>query len=330
MNPIAVVTEGGPGIGLGHVVESAHVVSALRRLGSASVCWLYGPRRVRDDFTGCGVTAVSLRAPLNPDTAERVARRIRRAGARVVFCNVMRLESRTVARLRAAGLVVAAIVEGNPPRALDHVFDVVERPELMILSPRLTSRRRRPRNPEGGPLLLTMGGCDARGLTPRLVRWLGGLAAPSELQVVVGPLFDHDRLLSAAVDRYPSRCQVERAPGQDRLFRLMRTSRAALTHGGDTLYELACLGVPTGVVCPTVRQLKVARRFETAGATLNLGVHRTLTREVFQQRMGGLLNEAVLRGRLASKGRALVDGRGAQRVARALARLARDNTSAQR
>lgn len=301
------------------------MVSALRGLGAPSVCWLYGPRRVRDDLQRRGVTVVSLRAPLNPDSADEVARRVRRAGARVVLCNVMRLESRTVAKLRAAGLVVTAVVEGSPPRALDHVFDVVERPELMILSPRLTARRRRARRGTA-PLLLTMGGCDARGLTPRLVRWLGRLAVPPELRVVVGGLFDHERRLQLAMERYPAGCELERAPDQERLFHLMAVSRAAITHGGDTLYELACLGVPTAAVCPSARQLRVARRFASAHAVMNLGVHRALTRPVFQKGVRRLLDDPVTRRQLARCGRALVDGRGAQRVASTLAQLTASRT----
>jgi len=186
----------------------------------------------------------------------------------------------------------------------------------MILAPELVGHRRE--DAAGAPLLLTMGGCDARGLTPRLVRWLGGLEAPPDLQVVVGALFGHEEALRMAVERYPGRCRVVRAPRQPRLFRLMRRCSAAVTHGGDTLYELACLGVPTAVVCPTVRQLRVARRFEADGAALNLGLHRTLPRPLFQRQVGRLLGDRSLRLRLARNGRALVDGRGAQRVAEAL------------
>ena len=320
MSRVAVVTEGGTGIGLGHVMESAHVISALDRLGIETSCLGYGPRPVRSVLDGLGVGVSTLTTRLGPETAAALGRRIRRAGTRVVFCNVMRLEETTVTRLRAAGLVVTAIVEGQGPTGLDQVFDVVARPELMVLSPRL-ARRRPPRRPAIS-LLLTMGGVDARGLTPRLIRWLGGMTQPPDLRVVVGALFDHHEALKRAVERYPVACRVDRAPPQDRLFRMMRASRAAIAHGGDTLYELACLGVPTAVVCPTVRQLRVADRFAGAAAVLNLGVHRTLTRSRFQRGIIRLLRDTRLRRCLRTAGPRLVDGRGAQRVARTLAELA--------
>ena len=320
MSRVTVVTEGGTGIGLGHVMESAHVMRALDRLGVEARCLGYGPRSVRAGPAGLGVGVAPLATRLGPESAAALGRRLRRAGARVVFCNVMRLEETTVTRLRAAGLVGTAIVEGQAPVSLDHVFDVIARPELMILSPRLA--RRRPARTATISLLLSMGGSDARGLTPRLVRWLGGMTDPPELRVVVGTLFDHHEALSRAVDCYPVECLVDRAPPQDRLFGMMRASRAAIAHGGDTLYELACLGVPSAVVCPTVRQLRVADRFAAAAAVLNLGVYRTLTRPRFQRGIIRLLRDTRLRRCLRTAGPRLVDGRGAQRVARTLAELA--------
>ena len=314
------MTEGGRGIGLGHVLETVHVARALRRQRCHALCLTHGPPDVRAHFREAGVPVRSMPGRLNVRTAAFVRATVDRVAARAIVCNVMRLDYRTVEKLRAGGELAVAVISEGDCLGADYGFQIVSQPEFMILDPAIRNFRRLAGDRSTG-VVITMGGYDARGLTPRLVRWLGQMRNAPRLRVVVGARFGHRDALERALHRYPAHCEVLHGLAQRELFRVMRDSACAITHGGDTLYELACIGVPALTVCPTVRQLRVARTFARRGNAINLGLARHVRRSRFQAAVRRLRDDSGLRRRLALRGRALVDGRGVDRVAAVLVRM---------
>lgn len=99
---------------------------------------------------------------------------------------------------------------------------------------------------------------------------------------------------------------------------LMSRADIAVSAGGTTLYELACMGVPAVAVPVVENQLENVRGFASLGCGISVtGAHDP----GLVQAVSGLAGDPGLREGLSERARSIVDGRGAERVARALARL---------
>lgn len=181
-------------------------------------------------------------------------------------------------------------------------------------------RMDRPRaGASGSRVLITLGGADPAGLSGRILAALPKGGAPGiEAALVVGPANRRrQRLVRQAAARGVA-CLV--APRD--LLRRMAGASVVVTAAGTTCWELACLGVPVIVVVTAENQRACARAIRRAGAGIVFeraddrairGVARAVRR---------LSRDPARRRRMATAGRRLVDGRGAARVARLIARMA--------
>jgi spore coat polysaccharide biosynthesis predicted glycosyltransferase SpsG len=176
---------------------------------------------------------------------------------------------------------------------------------------------------EPGPLrtlLVTFGGTDLRDLTPRCVRALAAAFPSLRLRVVVAPAFANREAIEEALG---GAGDVLFDPAPAEICRAMRTADAAVSAAGQTLYELACVGVPTVAVTVADNQRHDAAGWQEAGFLAYAGHWSDPgLLDAVRRAVEGLRDPAV-RARAARAGRGLVDGRGALRVARCLLERAR-------
>lgn len=102
------------------------------------------------------------------------------------------------------------------------------------------------------------------------------------------------------------------------LLPLLAKADLAVGAGGVSLYERLALGVPTISITIANNQRNTIGAFARAGATLDAGDVQRLDAYALAAIVGALMRDRRRRRELAERGRALVDGRGAQRVAGAL------------
>lgn len=162
-------------------------------------------------------------------------------------------------------------------------------------------------------VLVTQGGADTQGFTPLILRAIGDLPRLSRIDVVLGPLFRHERQLAAALASIGGKAVVHRNP--PRFHDLMRRASLAITAGGLTLFELAYLGVPSVTVANERFEVATAALFDAQGATVNLGYGGDLRSARLRGAVERLAADSVRRRRMARDARRLVDGRGAERIA---------------
>lgn len=121
------------------------------------------------------------------------------------------------------------------------------------------------------------------------------------------------------------RRRVHQVPPR-RFDAVLARADVVVTGGGVTLYEACAAGVPSVAVAVAASQLKTIETIAALGATLDGGPlprGSSLGDGKILQAVSRLLSDGPLRRELRSRGRRLVDGRGAARVARALRRLMR-------
>jgi RimJ/RimL family protein N-acetyltransferase len=99
---------------------------------------------------------------------------------------------------------------------------------------------------------------------------------------------------------------------------LMHWADLAVAAGGGTSWEIAYAGLPALFVILAENQEENARELEKQGFGICLGDHAPIDGCRLRAAVEGLANDAAMRAAFARRGRELVDGFGARRVAKLL------------
>ena len=341
------VTDAGPRVGLGHLMRSRAVVEALRaRRPARTTClgrmgarearlvrgWGYALRRF-----GEGNRRRALRAALAEGGRPDV----------IVFDAYRRLESELLLAAKT-GAIVVLFDDGNlrgsgrvpvtlrigpvlPPRAAP-----VNRPARLHLAgprhlcvrPEIVALRERGRGRSAaGAIVVSLGGGAAPGVGHLLRRLRAAVEARDwvvlarrRADVGAGSGRGARRAAGRSVaGRRGARRAAVRQSGQVRVVSDPRAAAGALAAApavvcaaGTTAWEAACLGVPAVLWPRVANQRPIAR-------TLNGRAAIVCRRSAdLPQALARLLKDRTLARRLSRGGRRMVDGRGAQRVARAI------------
>lgn len=160
--------------------------------------------------------------------------------------------------------------------------------------------------------LITMGGSDAGGTTPKVVEAFEGLDLT--VTVVVGPGFTNRDRIEAAVEETDAAFVVRENPSD--LPKLMANADIAVSASGITVYELLALGTPTIAIPQADNQEPIATTLGERGVVEHLPRGSI---ELLHDRVKDLSEDQERRGQYRNRGRELVDCQGTDRIYRALA-----------
>jgi UDP-2,4-diacetamido-2,4,6-trideoxy-beta-L-altropyranose hydrolase len=163
-------------------------------------------------------------------------------------------------------------------------------------------------------LLVTMGGSDIDGATLRVLDALSSVE-DLEVRVIVGGINPH---LNAILERAGQRPHISVVRETDQMALEMASADVAISASGGTSWELAFMGLPSLLIALADNQEPLARGLDAAGAAIDLGRAEALDLEVLRHELLDLRDEGPRRKTMSERGRQLLDGRGAERVAAAL------------
>lgn len=316
------------GGGVGHLVRCLALADAARRRGWDVV--LSGTLDV--GLARRLVDQADLRVVPAAVDATSLARTASHVGAEVVHVDDYTLGPDLRDHLRAAGLVLSSMEDGSfGRRPADLVVDSTlgaedaGRPDdgsgEVLLGVRYAPLRASVRAArdvfaarapgEEPAVLVVLGGTDASGASPAVVALCASLDVPVSRVTVVSPSQSRGAVHEAS-DGLP----LDVVGPLDDLPGLAATHDVVLSAAGTTVWELACVGVPTGLVAVVENQRTGYERAVAAGVAAGLGSLDDVRRRspVAQAALRRLLTDADQRRMLSTTGRALVDGEGARRV----------------
>lgn len=164
-------------------------------------------------------------------------------------------------------------------------------------------------------VLITFGGQDLGNLTPRMLRLLVRNQPELNKKIIVGSGFKNLDLIIEAKD---DQTEIYRSPSSAEMLQLMYESDIAISAAGQTIYELARVGVPTIAISVAENQKNnltgwIKEEFLTSDfnyETVNLENRLLVVFNNYKKR--------DVRVKLSAIGRKKVDGLGARRVVQSI------------
>ncbi len=202
---------------------------------------------------------------------------------------------------------------GEPKYTTDPDTVLLIGPQYALLRREFLQRQGgRPEIPERARnILVTMGGSDADNATLKVLQAVAPLTG-FNVRVLVGALNPHRERLEEEARQAAGRVQILGAVSD--MAPLMEWAELAVTAAGSTCWELAYCGVPSAVLVLAQHQKSLAAGLEREGVAIDLGWHHETTTAEIGRALDALGESQERRVEMSEKGRALVDGRGGQRV----------------
>jgi len=328
---IAFVVSGGRISGLGHVQRCTALASALTIHGFTCMFVVEG-----DDSAATEARAAGFGAKLAEQTD--ICDEVRRTAAQVVVVDSYQLHDaqlRSLAKVCPRIVVIDDLADRQLPVSIVVNGAVGARRELygdsgvaryllgpayVLLRPEFAEPVRRSERPQVERVLVTVGGSDARNITPRLVDWVIEELPDAAVDVVVGPFFTNPSPVSDNAGRVGRRLSLVRNPRQIREF--MLAADIAVCAGGQTTYELAATGTPALGIQLAPNQRFNLEGLSKAGTLRWVGeVNDPELAVALRTALRDLANRPLDRAAMTSAGTRAVDGHGCQRVAEAIAEM---------
>lgn len=160
-------------------------------------------------------------------------------------------------------------------------------------------------------IMITFGGDDMRNMTPRVLGLMVRDYPELTKNVIIGKGFQNIKEIEGLKD---SKTDLKYFPDAEGIKKVMLESDMAISAGGQTLYELARVGVPTIAIAVADNQMNNIRGWQKAGFIEYAGwwEDEALPRQI--EKNLELLQSSALRDKMSKVGRSFVNGQGARKV----------------
>lgn len=327
---LLILGEASPEIGTGHVVECFNLTRAAQHRDVETT--LLVNEDCPERLLGNSPIPASLVRDFAPRTLERIADRAI-GKSKTCVTNFRKLNNEQVCALRRGFSCVAAIDEfGQRRLETDLIFNntivpefheyfardgfprVFTGPAYLAMDENYACLHRKARAFSEGlrRIVITLGGTDRSQATARILSALLDWRNPLQIDVVLGSGFFDGENLTAAL-RKSHRHKVRCHHSLPSIAELLAKADVAFTSGGNTLYELACVGTPSVTVYDDPHE----RRQSEILAEQGFGFCLCQGQEMKPEMITGALERlqpGEQRRRQSEIGRGLVDGRGAERI----------------
>jgi spore coat polysaccharide biosynthesis predicted glycosyltransferase SpsG/RimJ/RimL family protein N-acetyltransferase len=160
-------------------------------------------------------------------------------------------------------------------------------------------------------ILITVGGEDKRNLIPKILGMLNVKYPHLIKYIAIGRSFSNLEKIKKSIDK---KCKLIYFPDAKRMREIMLKSDLAVSSGGQTLFELARIGLPTVVIATAENQTNNIRGWQDRGCIDYAGkwnaknIMSILSTKIDQ----------IMQCKKRSQSAAFIDGKGAVRLARYL------------
>ena len=331
MNGVWILTEADEQIASGHLLECIDLAKDMMQAGIAVSFF------VNADCPAAFQTRIPFAYQMYERNADGTLMMPQDAGVRpdVFVFNFRAVTNRVLDSFRGGGTLVCIDEWGH--RALD--CDIIINPmvdpyywhydtnakvyggaEYLALSEKLQDYRQQEKliREHIERICITMGGVDLHGTTVKLVRWLPDIQETlhgtiQHVDVVLGGGFAHDAALQEAIVASDCKDILHLHRNIPILYDLLMQADLAFCAGGNTLHELATLGVPAIVIPTMPHEWRNGKAFERKVCCMGLPLATEVTKDDTLKAVKTCMPIST-RQKMNDAGRTQFDGMGRKRI----------------
>lgn len=327
---LLLLTEADAHVGTGHFVETLNLAAELKIKDIDSL--LMVPATTSPTLLARVDTPLERLSNLSPDSLHAAVRRHVVDGTRLALTNLHEVSTEQVRSLTAVGLRVlciddigdrhldcASVITPSPvPRRQRYTsshceFHVYAGPQYLSMAHEFGAWNLLEREWNGGirSIVIAMGGIDRTGTTLRIVAGLRDWPSKAVKNIVLGAGFRRGRELELLLQGAGGSWRVHR--NLPTLADLFARADVGFTAGGDTMFEMACVGTPAIVIYEDDHERDQGRALAETGFSICLG---SGTSFVGKDMLGALdlLERPQERNKRGQAGKRQVDGQGTSRI----------------
>lgn len=158
-------------------------------------------------------------------------------------------------------------------------------------------------------LVISMGGSDPNNLTYdilKIVRDIDGI----NICVIVGPMYNYHLKLKTLIQK---RKNINLIKSPKNFFKELSKADIAFTTGGNTLFELIALRIPTISIPAFKHEIVYAKKLSDQHCIINLGFKQKNKRKIHAV-LNQIITDIKLRKNLFSSTNKMIDGNGSIRI----------------
>ncbi len=219
------------------------------------------------------------------------------------------------AGLATANVVINSIVfHWNKYKPNESRARLVEGPKYMILQPEIGNYVNRDKKipAKAEHVLLAFGGTDTYFVTERVLKAINNINGDLNVKINLGPGSKMTPCLEEVVKS--STHQVEILHSVPNLLGEFFQADLVVCGGGNMLYELAALGIPSVSIATEAHEIFNVDYWASVGTTVSLGWREDLILAQVSEAISNLLFEKQRRFKMSLIGKKTVDGLGLSRV----------------
>jgi len=321
---VCILTEGGVKGGFGHITRCTSIYQALQERGIQPTFIINGDESVQQQFKDSNVSCINFDWQ---NDIERLFTYVK--GADIVFIDSYLADYNVYEKVSKAvktatyfdddirmeyprGFVIngAILAERMPYPAKEDV--------TYLLGTKYTPLRKefwdvpvRKTRDNVEVIMITFGGADIRDLTPKVLKLLVDTYPGLVKKVIIGKGFRNAAEIEALKDNHT---ELIYYPDTAEMKKFMLESDIAISAGGQTLYELARMGVPAIVVAVADNQLGNIEGFQRLGLIDYAGYWDEC--DLLDRILGGVesLKDRKRRFCMRTNAKKIIDGRGSLRI----------------
>lgn len=181
-----------------------------------------------------------------------------------------------------------------------------------VLNEKFLKNHKRQINKKVNSILILQGGADTHCFTPKILQSVIGANQDFKISIVLGPSFDCCKKLEPILNSNKDSIRVFQ--NVKNISTIMKKSDLAITAAGNTLLELAFLGIPSLVISAEKFEIQTAKLLEKYGFGINAGYGGNLSQKQITIKLLRLVDDYSTRLSMNKIGPKLVDGKGASRI----------------
>ena len=196
----------------------------------------------------------------------------------------------------------------NKPKIEINTFDyLILNEKFRKINKRKTNINKKVKN-----ILITQGGADTYGITPRIIDLLKTMSGDEEYSVLNGASFKHHRNLELSIKK--SKLNIVNINNIKNPENLFYNIDIAISGAGMTLFELLCIGVPCITITQEYKELETINYLDKLGLLENVGLYKNIHNTKLSESLNYVINNHKKRVEMSKKGKDAIDGFGSERI----------------